>query len=51
MDIVSGYAAGIEKAGRKLFGETERIYSDAVPFLISVYDAEWSVLSQISGKE
>lgn len=40
MNVASGYAAGIEKAGRKLFGATERLYRDAVSFLIPVYDGE-----------
>lgn len=49
MDIVSSYAVMIEKAGRKLFGETERIYRDAVSFLISVCDKEWDALCVIKG--
>ena len=50
MQVVSSYAVGIEKAGRKTFAETERIYRDAVSFLIDVFSREWVLLSAISDK-
>lgn len=50
MVVASSYAVGIEKAGRKTFGETEQIYRAAVSFLIDVFDREWSELSAVSGR-